>query len=279
MRISLLLVCTSLAGCSVQIIPSACNAPPGQPAGATCCVGRGSDACAAGLACSSSDNMSGVCVSTSLRSDGDVCNLDAQCVSASCNLAVGRCRSSPGATCTGAVGCGFDNTGQSYRCDASSHVCLTLAPPPTETASPLGGRALTGYHVRANASATIPDGDIGYLITSNGTGGWRIAWVDTANSPAQFQGTVTTDTAFDPQSTFKLAGTETVTFTSTNRIDFGSVPGATVNGVDFAVTGPDVIYVDLTVEGGRSGFGIFFTGATTGQVLDSPDNPVAFTSP
>src|SRR2546425_12036057 len=76
-----------------------------------------------------------------------------------------------------------------------------------------GSLGLPGYHVSAGSSTSIPDGDIGYLVTSNGQGGYRLAWIDTAGSPAQFDGTISSDGTFDPNGTSKLDGRENVTFT------------------------------------------------------------------
>jgi hypothetical protein len=150
--------------------------------------------------------------------------------------------------------------------------------PDSEPAVALGAQGLTGYHVLANADTSIPAGDIGYLVTANGQGGYALYWTDTAGSPAFFQGTLTTDRGFDPNSTVKVAGTEDVTFTATDRIDFSGTPGSSVQGVQF-VSLTDPVYFDLTVEQSHQGFGIYFTGARSRLVQDSFYNPVAFTSP
>ena len=148
----------------------------------------------------------------------------------------------------------------------------------SEPAVALGNRGLTGYHVLAGADTAIPDGDIGYLVTANGQGGYRLTFIDTAGSPAVFEGTITTDVAFDPNSTTKYSGAENVTFTANDRIDFSGVPGASIEGVDF-VAQTDPIYIDVTVDGSHQGFGIFFTGARTSLVQEAAFDPVAFTSP
>jgi hypothetical protein len=147
-----------------------------------------------------------------------------------------------------------------------------------EPAVLLGQQAMSGYHVAANANTSIPDGDIGFLVTANGQGGYALYWIDTVGSAAVFDGNVTTDVGFEPNSTVKYSGTEGVTFTSTRRIDFNGVPGASLQGMEF-VSQTDPVYFDLRVNGSRSGFGIFFTGARTGLVQESVYDPVAFTSP
>jgi hypothetical protein len=142
----------------------------------------------------------------------------------------------------------------------------------------LGNLGLTGYHLLPG-STSLPDGDIGYLVTSNGQGGYRLAWIDTAGSAAQFDGTISIDGTFDPNGTTKLSGNEGVTFTAVNRIDFSGIPGATLEGVDFVAQTRDPVYFDITVDGSHSGFGIYFTGATTELVQQSAYDPVAFISP
>jgi hypothetical protein len=148
----------------------------------------------------------------------------------------------------------------------------------SEPASLLGQQGLSGYHISANANTSIPDGDIGYLVTANGAGGYALYWIDTAGSAAVFSGSITTDVGFDPNSTVKTSGTENVEFTTVKRIDFSGVPGASLQGVEF-VSQTDPVYFDLAVDGSRQGFGIFFTGARSGLVQESLYDPVAFTSP
>jgi hypothetical protein len=142
----------------------------------------------------------------------------------------------------------------------------------------LGQRGLGGYRILAGANTIIPAGDIGYGVTANGQGGYSLVWIDTNGSPATFQGTITTDVGFDPNNTVAHTGAESVQFTAANRIDFTGVPGASLEGVDF-ITNSEPVYFDLLVDGGRAGFGIYFTGAGSGAVIDSLVNPVAFTSP
>jgi len=156
--------------------------------------------------------------------------------------------------------------------------CHVSAHDGSEPAVALGNRAMTGYHVLAGAETSIPDGDIGYVVTTNGQGGYRLTFIDTAGSPAVFAGNVTTDRGFDPNSTVKYSGAEDVTFTANDRIDFSGVPGASIEGLDF-VAQTDPVYFDLTVDGSHQGFGIFFTGARSGFVQESAYDPVAFTSP
>jgi hypothetical protein len=150
--------------------------------------------------------------------------------------------------------------------------------PDGEPSFVLGARGLTGYHVLAGAQTSIPGGDIGFLVTANGQGGYALYWTDTAGSPAVFTGNVTTDRGFDPNSTTKVSGSEDVTFTAIDRIDFSGVPGSALEGIQF-VSQTDPVYFDLTVDGSHQGFGIFFTGARSGLVQDSLFDPVAFTSP
>ena len=147
-----------------------------------------------------------------------------------------------------------------------------------EPAVPLGRLAMHGYHVLANGASAIPDGEIGFQLTADGTGGYRLTFTSSAGSAAIFAASLTTDDAFDPNSTAKYSGRETVSFATASHIDLSGTPGASTLGLDF-VAESEPIYLDLSVDGKREGFGIYFTGATTGLVQASAYDPVAFTSP
>src|SRR5437868_9272264 len=70
----------------------------------------------------------------------------------------------------------------------------TTAPPRADFAGEptlsLGPTAYPGYRVLANSSASIPGCDLGFLVTANGQGGYRVVWTDTLNSAARFSGTI-----------------------------------------------------------------------------------------
>ena len=150
---------------------------------------------------------------------------------------------------------------------------------PSDVAVTLGAAAMPGYHVSAGAASELPNGDIGFVVTANGSGGYRLTWSDTLNSPAHFAGSITCDTTFDPTQLKGYSGYENISLSSDDStITFDSVPGNQLDGVDL-VSGSDPIYVDLTVDGSHSGFSIYFTGAHTGELLTAQYDPVAFTSP
>src|SRR5262245_52466700 len=73
------------------------------------------------------------------------------------------------------------------RPDLSAQV-FDLAPrPQSDGGVPTGlgsGRARpaasTPLHVGPNQSANVPDGEYGFTVTANGSGGWRVAWADAA---------------------------------------------------------------------------------------------------
>lgn len=147
-----------------------------------------------------------------------------------------------------------------------------------EPTASLGPTAYPGYRVLANGSASIPGGDIGYLVTANGQGGYRVAWTDTLNSPARFSGTITVDGTFDTRQTNGLSGAESLTYTAANQLAFDSVPGSNLDGIDL-VSSTDPIYLDALIDGSHVGVNIYFTGAHTAQLVNSAYDPVAFTSP
>jgi hypothetical protein len=153
---------------------------------------------------------------------------------------------------------------------------------PTSSDPPIsvGARKMLGYRVAANADTIIPAGDIGYLVTASGQGSFRLIWIDTANSPATFSGTITMDGNIDTNYFQRINGAENITIQLPSTIIFSSVPGATKHGVDFATLERDnSFYLDALVDNSRDNFGIFFTGAGSGDVLESLYDPVAFTSP
>jgi len=152
-------------------------------------------------------------------------------------------------------------------------------PPDLDAPRPLGVAQMIGYRVAANASAVLPAGDLGYVITANGLGAYRVSWSDTFGSSALFSGSITTDGAFDATQLHGLSGFEDITLSADGgTINFSSTPGANLDGVDL-VSSTDPIYVDMRVDGSHGGFGIYFTGAESGSLLTSDYDPVAFTSP
>jgi hypothetical protein len=152
-------------------------------------------------------------------------------------------------------------------------------PAPTDVAVPLGVQSMPGYHVLAGAASELPAGDLGFVVTANGNGGYRLTWSDTQGSLARFSGTITCDTTFDPAQLKPYSGAENLALSADDTtITFDSQPGANVDGVDL-VSQSDPIYVDLLVDGSRSGFSIYFTGARSSLLLNSGYDPVAFTSP
>jgi hypothetical protein len=142
----------------------------------------------------------------------------------------------------------------------------------------LGPQAYPGYRVLAGASSSIPSGDLGFLVTANGQGGYRLVWTDTLGSPSQFHGTVTTDGTFDMRQTQGFSGHEQLTYSGVNQIAFSSVPGSAIDGIDL-VSSTDPIYVDAMIDGTHSGVALYFTGASTGALVNSAYDPVAFSSP
>lgn len=142
---------------------------------------------------------------------------------------------------------------------------------------PLGPRGELGYHVRAGAASEVPGNELGFVVTANGSGGYRIAWVAVDGSTSTFSGTAESDGPIDATSIAPLSGREQITLDqSRTTLSFSSVPGSAPDGVDF-VPATDPIYVDLRIDGAPAD--IFFTGAETSRLYRSDYNPVAFTSP
>lgn len=151
------------------------------------------------------------------------------------------------------------------------------APPPPDRAVPLGARGQLGYHLRAGAASEVPGDRVGFVVTANGGGGYRIAWVAFDGSASTFSGSASSDGVIDPKSIVPLSGREQIALAPDGTsLAFSSVAGGAPDGVDF-VPSTDPIYVDLRIDGAPGA--IFFTGAETSRLLETGLDPVAFTSP
>jgi hypothetical protein len=149
--------------------------------------------------------------------------------------------------------------------------------PPPDSPVHLGARRQLGYHVRAGAASEVPGDELGFVVTANGLGGYRIAWVALAGSTRTFSGSVEADGAIDPATVAPLSGREQIVVRADGSgVDFSSVPEDSADGVDL-VPSTDPIYVDLRIDGAPAA--IFFTGADTSRLVQSAYDPVAFTSP
>lgn len=148
---------------------------------------------------------------------------------------------------------------------------------PADSAHHLGALHMLGYHVSAGAASEVPDGDQGFVVTANGAGGYRVAWVAFDGSSSVFSAHVTSDTTIDPSSVQGFSGREQIALSADDTtLDVQSVPGGSPDGVDL-VPLSDPIYVDLRIDGAPAH--VYFTGADTGRLLLSSYDPVAFTSP
>ena len=149
--------------------------------------------------------------------------------------------------------------------------------PPPDRPVHLGARAMLGYHVRAGAASEVPGDELGFVVTANGFGGYRIAWVALDGSTSTFSGSVETDGTIDPATVVPLSGREQIVVRGDGSgVDFSSVPQGTADGVDL-VPSTDPIYVDLRIDGAPAN--IYFTGADSSRLRVSRYNPAAFTSP
>jgi len=149
--------------------------------------------------------------------------------------------------------------------------------PPPDAAVQLGARGLLGYHLRAGAASEVPGDDVGFVITANGLGGYRLAWVALDGNLSVFDATIESDGVFIPASTQPLSGRETITATSDGlTLTATSVPGSAADGVDFVPT-VDPVYVDARIDGQPAN--IYFTGADSSRLRVTALAPVASTSP
>jgi hypothetical protein len=149
--------------------------------------------------------------------------------------------------------------------------------PPPDGAVRLGARGVLGYHLRAGAASEVPGDAVGFVITANGVGGYRLAWVALDGNASTFSATIETDGTFDPASTLPLSGYETITASADGQtLTAASIPTSLPDGVDF-VPSLDPVYIDARIDGAPAD--IYFTGADTSRLRVTALDPVAFTSP
>ncbi len=112
----MLVVILSAAGCGGGA-PATCSEPKSQGPSLPCCTSYGVDACGADLFCAAFDGRTrATCYPEHSRLDMTSCTADIQCASRKCNLTAGACASSPHSSCTAAIGCAPDPTGDAYYC-------------------------------------------------------------------------------------------------------------------------------------------------------------------
>lgn len=126
-------------------------------------------------------------------------------------------------------------------------------------------------HIQANASISIPPGQVGFAVTADGLGGYRVAWVDTAGANRRYHGSIFDNGSF---SQISSVGMQYATANG-GRLDFESAPGAGTAGyVDF-VSSVDPVVVDALNGSGGSALYYVDTSGLTRAVA----TPATFTSP
>lgn len=117
--------------------PQADGAPPlqtvdcadlgmSQTLSSPCCPSFGPDACGAQLFCAAFDGRTvPTCYSEYSRQDQTECAADSHCTSKSCHSLLRKCRSMPGAACSGTIGCAAFQ-GDIYACSPRHDKCLEI---------------------------------------------------------------------------------------------------------------------------------------------------------
>jgi hypothetical protein len=96
------------------------STPRGRILSETCCPDWGRDACGALLFCAALDGRDQpTCYPERSRADQTPCPADYACLSGSCNLEVGLCRSGLGSGCSTETGCAQDASRRPITCDVS----------------------------------------------------------------------------------------------------------------------------------------------------------------
>jgi hypothetical protein len=131
--------------------------------------------------------------------------------------------------------------------------------------------ATTALHVAPDAALTVGTATVGFVVTANGRGGYRVAWVDTAGAGRRYHGSVFCNGTFGQIASVGMQYAGAVG----NRLDFESAPGSGTSGyVDF-VSSVDPIVVDAL--NGAAASTIYYFGTQGG--IGSVAAPATFTSP
>ena len=133
----------------------------------------------------------------------------------------------------------------------------------------------TVLRVSAGSPASVPTGSDGYVISANGAGGYTLFWIDAANSPRCYSGTITVTGQIDASQTHPHGNSAPSLVLVDNQIAFASVPQGVGDGVDF-VSSSEPIYITALVDSQHAP-DIFFEEPTLGSATTA--SPAAFTSP
>jgi hypothetical protein len=177
------------------------------------------------------------------------------------------------------AGCFHDEEDDVFVGEPPDLAVHTPAPAPrTDGGWPLGSEraqppATLALHVAAGAPVTVPDGQYGFVVTANGRGGYRVAWVDAAGAQLRFHGSLFTDGEFSQivPTNMRYARLDP----SGGRLDFESQPGAGQLGTVDVVSSTDPIVVDV-LAGASDGL-IYYADPSGAQRTIA--TPAAFTSP
>jgi hypothetical protein len=227
--------------------------------------------------------------------NGASCGIGADCASGSC---IGGICGLPVTGCNNGVRDGLETDidcggGVCAACsngklciapqDCLSGMCLTGtvprvcggAPPPCvlptvaaqTTAYPL-------YKIVPNGTATLAPGDVGFIVTANTSGGYRVAWTDETGGQYCMTGIIRGNGGLDTNQTIKLSGMETVS-ANAQEVRFASKPGTRIDGIDVVTLG-DPMYLDAYINGTLTNVRIYYRQAPSNQVTTAIENPASF---
>jgi hypothetical protein len=133
------------------------------------------------------------------------------------------------------------------------------------------------YHISAGQTTSVPAGDTAFLISSNGTGAYRLSWTDTTGASTCFTGLVTGNGPNELTGVAGLSGHELLqTRMNGQQVAFASIPGSTYDGVDVN-NAHDPLYLDLYVNGTASR--VYYVDGVTRLSSPSTSNLAAIRCP
>lgn len=134
------------------------------------------------------------------------------------------------------------------------------------------------YHISAGQTTSVPAGEAAFLISSNGTGGYRLSWTDTLGAATCFSGLITGNGAGELSGVQGLTGHEALERRRADQqVAFASVPGASYDGVDVQ-NAHDPLYLDLYING-TSSAGVYYVDGVTRLSSRSVSNLAAIRCP
>jgi len=148
----------------------------------------------------------------------------------------------------------------------------------TDLSGKLGAQQIDGYHIGVRGLGfTDLAGEMSFWIESFGGHDWTLGWADRTGGPSlQLDVTITSDGVFD--TAHSVVNDPIVDLrSSATELSFSTTSQSKTTQLEI-LSSADPIYVDIRVNGARSGFFFHLVDADD-QPFDSAFDPVALVAP